>query len=125
MFKEPDIILPEIYAYTGIDYLPAFYRKGKVRLLLLMTKKQELVDAFIVLGNLDLSNNIIVDIEKFTCHIFGYPKNKCINGVLKAEFDKKCELKPGYNSLALNLWIQQHYHHAQTYYCSKLNGCVM
>ena len=90
-----------------------------------MTKKQELVDAFIVLGNLDLSNNIIVDIEKFTCHIFGYPKNKCINGVLKAEFDKKCELKPGYNSLALNLWIQQHYHHAQTYYCNKLNGCVM
>ena len=101
MFKEPDYVkvLPEIYAYTGIDYLPAFYRKGKVRPLLLMIKKQELVDAFVALGNLDLSNNIIVDIEEFTCHIFRYPKSKCISDVLKAEFDKKCELKPGYNPL--------------------------
>ena len=64
-----------------------------------MIKKQELVDAFVALGNLDLSNNIIVDIEEFTCHIFRYPKSKCISDVLKAEFDKKCELKPGYNLL--------------------------
>ena len=47
--------LPGIYAYTGIDYLPAFYRKGKVLLMLLMTKKQKFVDAFVALDNLDLS----------------------------------------------------------------------
>ena len=29
----------------------------------------------------------------------GYPKNKCINDVLKAEFDKKCKPKPGKNPL--------------------------
>ena len=42
LFKELDYVkaLPGIYAYTGIDYSPAFYRKGKVRLLLLMTKNQ-------------------------------------------------------------------------------------
>ena len=51
------------------------------------------------LGNLDLSENIVFDIEEFTCHIYGYPKNKCINDVLKAEFDKKCKPKPGKNTL--------------------------
>ena len=29
--------------------------------------------------------------------MYGYPKNKCINGVLKADFDKKCKPKPGRN----------------------------
>ena len=121
LFKELDYVkaLPGIYIY-GIDYLPAFYRKGKVRPLLLMTKKQKFVDAFVALGNLDLSENVIVDIEEFTCHMYGYPKNKCINDVLKAEFDKKCKPKPGkILQIALNLWIQQHYHHVQRYYCNR------
>ena len=64
-----------------------------------MTKKQKFVNAFVALGNLDLSENIISDIEEFTCHMYGYPKNKCINDVLKAEFDKKCKPKPGKNTL--------------------------
>ena len=64
-----------------------------------MTKEQKLVNAFVALGNLDLSENIISDIEEFTCHIYGYPKNKCINDVLKAEFDKKCKPKPGKNTV--------------------------
>ena len=86
-------VLPGIYTYTGIDYLPAFYRKEKVRPLLLMTKEQKFVNAFVALGNLDLSENIISDIEEFTCQMYGYPKNKCINDVLKAEFDKKMQAK--------------------------------
>ena len=73
--------LPRIYAYTGINYLSAFYKKGKVGPLLLMTKKQNFADAFVVLGNLDLSENIIAGVEEFTCHMYGYPKNKCINDV--------------------------------------------
>ena len=99
--KELDYVkaLPRICAYTGIDYLPAFSRKGKVRPLLLMTKKKKFVNAFVALGNLHLSENIISDIEEFTCHMYGYPKNKCINDVLKAEFDKKCKPKPGKNPL--------------------------
>ena len=64
-----------------------------------MTKEQKLVNAFVALGNLDLSENIMSDIEEFTCHMYGYPKNKCINDVLKAEFDKKCKPKPGKNPL--------------------------
>ena len=42
--KELDYVktLPGIYAYTGIDYLPIFCRKGNVRPLLLMTKEQNL-----------------------------------------------------------------------------------
>ena len=51
------------------------------------------------LGNLDLSENIIADIEEFTCQMYGYPKNKWIKNVLKAEFDKKWKPKPGKNPL--------------------------
>ena len=64
-----------------------------------MTRKQKFVNVFVALGNLDLSENTISDIEEFTCHMYGYPKNKCINDVLKAEFDKKCKPKPGKNPL--------------------------
>ena len=64
-----------------------------------MTKKQKFVDAFVALGNLDLSENIIAFIEEITCHMYGYPKNKCINDVLKVEFDKKCKPNPGKNPL--------------------------
>ena len=104
LFKKLDYVkaLPGIYAYTGIDYLPALYRKRKARSLLLMTKKK-FVDGFVALGNLDLSEKIIADIEEFTCHMYGYPKNKCINDVLKAAFDKKCNPKPGKNPLD---WIK-------------------
>ena len=57
------------------------------------------MDAFVALDNFNLLENVITDIEEFTCHMYGYPKNKCINDVLKAEFDKKCKPKPGKNPL--------------------------
>ena len=73
LFKELDNVkaLPGIYAYTGIDYLPALYRKGKVRPLLLMTKKQKFVDAFVALGNLDLQNisSLILKNLPVTCMV--------------------------------------------------------
>ena len=59
-----------------------------------MTKKQKFINAFLALDNFDLSENVITDIEEFTCRMYGYPKNKCISDVLKAEFDKKCKPKP-------------------------------
>ena len=63
--KELDYVkvLPRICAYTGIDYLPAFSRKRKVRPLLLMTKKKKFVNTFVALGNLHPSENIISDIK--------------------------------------------------------------
>ena len=51
------------------------------------------MDEFLALGNLDLSENIIADIEEFTCHMYGYRKNKCINDVLKAASDKNMQAK--------------------------------
>ena len=77
--KELDYVkaLPGISAYTGIDYLHAFYRKGKVRPLLLITKKQNFVNAFVALANLDLSENIISDIEECACHMYDFPLMVC------------------------------------------------
>ena len=60
---------------------------------------QKFVDEVVALDNLDLSENIVADVEELTCHMYDYPKNKCINDVLKAEFDKKCNPKPGKNLL--------------------------
>ena len=60
---------------------------------------QKFVDEVVALDNLDLSENIVADVEELTCHMYGYPKNKCINDVLKAEFDKKCNPKLGKNLL--------------------------
>ena len=40
-----------------------------------MIKKQPFVDAFVALGNLHISEITITDIEEFTCHMYGYPKN--------------------------------------------------
>ena len=83
-----------------------------------MKKKQKFVDAFVASGNLDLSENIIADIEVFTCHMYGYPKNKCINDVLKAEFDKKCKPKPGKNPLdCIKSVDPTTLNHGQRYYC--------
>lgn len=60
------------------------------------------MNAFKTFLNLDISEIIIADIEEFTCHMYDNPKNKCLNDVLKANFDKKkCNPKPGKSSLDL------------------------
>lgn len=51
------------------------------------------MNAFKAFLNLDISEIIIADIEEFTCHMYDNPKNKCLNGVLKANFDKKMQSK--------------------------------
>ena len=47
------------------------------------------MNAFKTFLNLDISEIIIADIEEITCHMYDNPKNKCLNDVLKANFDKK------------------------------------
>ena len=36
-----------------------------------MTKKQKVVDVNVAFGYLNLSQDIIADIEEFTCHMYG------------------------------------------------------
>ena len=91
--------LPEICAYTNINYFPAFYKKKKVNPLLSIRKKQTFMDAFVTLGNSDLSEKAIPNIEEITCHVHDYPKKKSINDVSKVELNKKSKQKQGKNPL--------------------------
>ena len=104
LFKELDYVKarPGIFAYTGINYLPAFYRKGKVRPLLLMAKKAKICGCSCGFGQLRSIRKYHADIEKFTCLMYGYPKRKCINDVLKAEFEDASQSQERILQISLN-----------------------
>ena len=91
--------LPGIYVYTGCDYTPAFYQKGKVRPLALMMKHQKYLDAFSSLGNASLEESCIKSIEEFTCALYGYSRMTNIHQVIKCEFEKRSKSKPKGNPL--------------------------
>ena len=44
--------LPDIYAFTGNDYSPSFYRKGKTRPITVMNKHEKFVNSFMALAGL-------------------------------------------------------------------------
>ena len=47
--------LPGICAFTGNDYSPSFYRKGKTRPITVMNKHEKFVNSFMAFGDLPLS----------------------------------------------------------------------
>ena len=91
--------LPGIYAFTGIDHVPAFFRKAKERPIAIMRKNKKFLDAFSALGELPLTPDLINTIEEFTCVMYRHPRCKNVNDALKAEFDKRCKPKAKANPL--------------------------
>ena len=83
--------LPGLYAFTGCDYTPFFFRKGKVKPIEIMEKQQKFIDAFMVLGEEGLNEEICDAIDEYTCHLYGYRKHKHVDDALKCHFDKKCK----------------------------------
>ena len=61
--------LSGIYAFTGCDYTPAFFRKGKKRPIEIMLKSVLLINTFNKMGEEDLSDEDIDAIEYLTCSI--------------------------------------------------------
>ena len=66
--------LPGIYAFTGNDYTPASYRKGKIKPITLKCKHKRYINAFKCLGEIPLTSDVIEIIEEYTCHLYGYTK---------------------------------------------------
>ena len=65
-------VLPEIYAYTGCDYIPAFYQKGKVRPFALMLKHLKYLDVISSFEDASLEGWCVKSMEEFTCALYGY-----------------------------------------------------
>ena len=86
--------LPGIYAFTGNNYTPAFYRKGKIRTITLMSKHERFINAFKCLGEMPLTSDVIEIIEEYTCHLYGYTKQVDNHEVIKTNFESKTKPKP-------------------------------
>ena len=91
--------LPGIYSYTGCDYTPALYQKGKVRPLALMMKHQKYLDAFLPLGDKSLEEICIKSIVEFTCVLYGYSRMSNIHQMIKYISEKKSKPKLNGNPL--------------------------
>ena len=84
--------LPGIYAFTGCDYIPAFLKKEK-KDIEVMLKNNAFIDVFSRLGEEKLTDNDVVLLEEFTCAMFGYTKLSSINEARYSYFKSKCTPK--------------------------------
>ena len=78
-----------INAFTGIDYAPAFFKKGKIPPIQLIQKNQKFVDEFTNLGDFPLNTDTLDVLEKFTYHLQGHVKQNDEHEVIKLHFVEK------------------------------------
>lgn len=63
--------LPGFHAFTGCDYNPSFFRRGKQRPYKILQQSEEYQKAFIELGKFFWDKyDVITVIEKFVCHLY-------------------------------------------------------
>ena len=85
--------LPGIYTFTGYNYTPALFRKGKKHPTEIMLKSVPFINTFNKMGEEDLSDKDIDEIESSTCSMFGYSKLTSINEARYLHFKSKCKPK--------------------------------
>ena len=77
------------HAFSGNDYISAFFRKGKQICWKKMLESEDFVDTFIEVGNsLDLGDQLQVNIEKYVCNLYS-SKESNINEARFKIFEKK------------------------------------
>ena len=61
-----------LHAFTGNDYVPAFFRKRKIQCWKTMLKEENFVDMFSQLGNeWDLDDGLKNNLERYVCSLYG------------------------------------------------------
>ena len=71
-----------IHAFTGCDSTSAFKRKGKVKAIRLLQKKENYKRVFSRLGDeWDISNDLLSALSEFTCALYGKPRMANVNEV--------------------------------------------
>ena len=77
------------HAFTGNDYVSLFFKRGKQGCFKVMKQCDEFINAFRLLGEKwELNAELIVALESFVCHLYGY-KDTDINKIRKKIFDQK------------------------------------
>ena len=64
-----------------------------------MNKHVKFIDAFMALGDLPLTNEIINIIEESNCHLYGYTKQTNIHEVIKIHIENRTKPKPSQKPL--------------------------
>lgn len=79
----PDLCraLPGFHAFTGCDYMAAFFRKGKVRPYKILEKNQQLQTVFASLNeSTDLEDEIVIDtLQEFTSQMYSIKNCKRVD----------------------------------------------
>ena len=89
------ISLPGLHAYTGCDTVSAFAGKGKLTALKILKANEQYQNLFAGLGaNIDVSEELVHELEVFTCHLYGGKGITDVNELRYAMFcAKKSELE--------------------------------
>ena len=86
--------LPGFHAFTGCDYNPAFFRKGKQRPFKILRDKNEFQKAFGSLGNTSIDiHDTFAKIESFVCCMYGYESTTKIDNVRFQMFLRNYKIK--------------------------------
>lgn len=94
--------LPAFHAFTGCDYNPAFFKKGKKRPFSIMEKSEEFTECFIQLSQPSEKRLDFFDkIQEFLCNVYGLKRLKCINEARVALFQKTYKFLDNDNSFRL------------------------
>lgn len=96
--------LPAFHAFTGCDFNPAFFKKGKQKPFNILEKSQIYKKAFTDMSeNYDNLQEAFNVIEKFTCEVYGYKRITKINESRVASFMKKYKIMDTKDILRLDI----------------------
>ncbi|CAG9771355.1 unnamed protein product [Ceutorhynchus assimilis] len=82
--------LPAFHAFTGCDFNPAYFKKGKKRPFTVLQNSPQLINVFSNMHKYpDIDKNYIFDtLEKFICELYGFKTMNSVNEVRLATFMK-------------------------------------
>ena len=78
-----------VHSFTGNDYVPSFFRKGKGVCWKILKNHSKFECTFSNLGNTsEVDDNLLKELEEFVCLLYGYSE-KSVNAVRFKMFQKK------------------------------------
>ena len=78
-----------LYSFLGNDHTPAFYGKVKVQPINLALKDAKFVKVFDSLGSIPLEQQMLEEIERYVCIMYGFIRTCKNNDVIKSMFEEK------------------------------------